>query len=412
MPFIVYHPAANLTMANPFHEPDCHFPLGRHPKIVIGHPCMGRGGSEACVMWLIEALKRDYEVTVVTTGGWNLAALNAYYGTRVGEDEVKVRIAPVPWLARKQSAAALRGACYQRFARQIAGEYDVRISADNPTDWGLPAIHFIADFSWHREIREQVDPPSPGFIYRDSILRKAYLGIANAYARPSGRDVLRDDVVIANSRWTANLLKQICGVDCAAVVYPSVWTEFPDVAWEKKEEAFVMIGRIAPEKKVEEAIAILEAVRQGGHAIRLHICGHIGDDIYGRRIAQLCQKRSDWIIPEGQVSGTKKAQILAGCRFGIQARGAEPFGISVAEMVKAGAIVFAPNDGGQAEIIEDPDLLFTSVDEAVGKVLAVLSCQSKQDALRAHLAQRSQIFSAGKFMESSVPAIASLKSFV
>jgi len=51
-------------------------------------------------MWLIEALKRDYEVTVVTTGGWNLAALNAYYGTRVGEDEVKVRIGPGPWLAR------------------------------------------------------------------------------------------------------------------------------------------------------------------------------------------------------------------------------------------------------------------------------------------------------------------------
>jgi len=90
-------------------------------------------------------------------------------------------------------------------------------AADNPTDWGLPAIHFIADFSWHREIREQVDPPSPGFIYRDSILRKAYLGIANAYARPSGRDVLRDDVVIANSRWTANLSSRFVAWDCAAV---------------------------------------------------------------------------------------------------------------------------------------------------------------------------------------------------
>ena len=125
-------------------------------------------------MWLIEALKRDFDVTVVTTGGWDLAALNAYYGTQVREDEVKVRIAPVPWLVRNLSAAALRGACYQRFARQIAGEYDVRISAYNPTDWGLPAVHFIADFSWHRELRERLDPPTPGFIYRDTLMRKAY----------------------------------------------------------------------------------------------------------------------------------------------------------------------------------------------------------------------------------------------
>ncbi len=111
---------------------------------------MGRGGSESNVMWLIEALKRDCDVTVVTTGGWDLAALNKFYGTQVREDEVKVRIAPVPILARNMTAVALRGSCYQRFALQIADQYDVRISAYNATDWGLPAVHFIADFCWHR----------------------------------------------------------------------------------------------------------------------------------------------------------------------------------------------------------------------------------------------------------------------
>jgi glycosyltransferase involved in cell wall biosynthesis len=368
-------------------------------KVVIGHPRLGYGGSESTVMWLIEALKRDCDVTVMTTGGWDLTALNGYYGTRVREDEVKVRIAPVPWLVRSLSAAALRGACFQCFARQIAAEYDVRISAYNPTDWGLPAIHFIADFSWHREIRERLDPPSPGFIYRDSILRRAYLRIAAAYARPSGRDVLRDDLVIANSRWAAAQVKQFCGVDCAAVVYPSVWTEFPDVPWEEKEQAFAMIGRIAPEKQVERAITILEAVRQRGHAIRFHLCGHIENDLYGRRIAQLCQERADWIVPEGRVSGTRKARILAHCRYGIQTRGAEPFGISVAEMVKAGAIVFAPNDGGQEEILRHPDLLFSNAGEAVEKILAVLEKPSLQSDMRTHLKDRAQLFSAQTFVQ-------------
>jgi glycosyltransferase involved in cell wall biosynthesis len=358
-------------------------------------------------MWLIEALKRDFEVTVVTTGGWDLPALNSYYGTRVKEDEVKVRIAPVPFPVQRLSAAALRGTCYQRFARKIAGEYDVRISAYNPTDWGLPAVHFIADFSWHRGIRDRLDPPSPGFIYRESLLRWAYLKIAAAYGRPSGRDVLRDDIVIANSEWSATLLKQYCDVDCTAVVYPSVWTEFPSVPWEEKEQAFVMIGRIAPEKRIERAIAVLDAVRERGHAIRLHLCGQIEDDLYGQRIAQLCRERADWIAVEGRVTGAKKAQILTHCRFGIQTRAAEPFGISIAEMVKAGAIVFAPNDGGQTEVLDYPDLLFVGVEDAVNKICAVLSSSDEQGALRAHLARRTEMFSAAKFMEASSAIIAS-----
>jgi len=372
--------------------------LKRRQKVVIGHPLIGRGGSEARVMWLIEALKQDFDVTVMTTGGWDLPALNSYYGTQVGPDEVKVRIAPVPFLLHSLNVAALRGACFQRFARRIAREYDIRISAYNTTDWGLPALHFIADFSWHREIREQFHPPSPGFIYRDTMARRAYLKIAAAYGRASGRDVLRDDLVIANSHWTAKVVRQYCGVDCNAVVYPPVSAEFPDVPWNDKGQAFVMIGRIAPEKQVERAIEILEGVRNRGHAVQLHLCGSIKNDPYGRHIAKLCRERSNWIILEGQVSGAKKAQILSHSRFGIQTSGAEGFGISVAEMVKAGAIVFTSDVGGQNEVIDNPDLLFSGVNDAVDKVCAALSNSEKQRALRAHLALRSGMFSAGRFM--------------
>ena len=264
-------------------------------KVVIGHPRIGYGGSESTMMWLIEALKREFDVTVMTTGGWDLPALNSYYGTHVRQDEVKVRIAPVPFLARSLPAAALRGACFQSFARQIAKEYDIRISAYNPTDWGLLAIHFIADFSWNPEIRKQFDPPSPGFIYRESMFRWFYLTIAAAYGRPSGQDVLRDDVLIANSKWTAALIQRQCGVECAEVVYPPVGNEFSSVPWEVKKQSFVMIGRIAPEKRIERAIEILERVRQRGHSVQLHLCGQIESDPYGRQIAHLCQERGDWV---------------------------------------------------------------------------------------------------------------------
>lgn len=374
---------------------------GRRPRVVVGHPFFARGGSEACAMWLCEALKQDCDLTVVTTGGWDLSALNEYYGTSIKPSEVRLRIAPLPPLPRGVFAAALRGNFYQRCARRVASEYDIRISAYNLTDWGLPAIHFVADFSWHRELRDRLDSPAPGIIYRDTILRQSYLHLAKACGSPSGRDFLRDDAVIANSQWSADLLEKTCGAKCMAVVYPPVWMNFPEVDWKEKEEAFAMIGRIAPEKRIEEAIGILEGVRASGHGVRLHLCGEIGGDPYSRRIAQLCEERKAWIVLEGRVSGDRKARILSHCRYGIQTRGAEPFGISVAEMVKAGAIVFAPANGGQAEILESSDLLFTDQADAVSKIQAVLRTPAKQEQLAKHLACRAASFDARTFIRQA-----------
>lgn len=370
-------------------------------KVVLGHPFIGRGGSEAVVMWLIEALKHNHEVTVLTTGGWNLAELNAYYGTQVKASEVRVRIAPVPWPVRNYSAAALRGAFFQRGARRVAHEYDIRISAYSPIDWGMPAIHFIADFSWHRELREKFDPPTPGYIYRDTVLRRAYLGLAAACVPRSRRNVLRDDKVIANSRWTADQIQQACGVECAGVIYPPVWTEFPSVPWQEKEDAFVMIGRIAAEKRIEEAISILETVRARGYKVRLHLCGEISEDQYGNSIAQLCRERAAWIVMEGRVSGERKNCILTHCRYGIQMRSAEPFGISVAEMVKAGAIVFTPSNGGQTEILAQSDLLFAGNDDALAKICAVMANAHLQADIRKHLSCQALEFTSTAFIRDT-----------
>jgi glycosyltransferase involved in cell wall biosynthesis len=393
---------ANPILASKATRIDCGIPRAERPrpKVVIGHPMLGRGGSESVVMWLIESLKNDCDVTVATTGGWDRSSLNEFYGTQVEENEIGVRTAALPWPLQSRSVAALRGAVYQRLARRIAAEYDVRISAYNLTDWGLPAIHFLADFSWNKEIRDRIDPPSPGFVYKDSLLRKAYLGLASAIESPSGRDPLVQDQLIANSQWTAKTALQHCNVECAATIYPPVSSEFSHVSWENKEDSFVMIGRIAPEKQIEKAISILRSVRDRGNSIKLHLCGEIGNDLYGRRIAELCRNHSDWIIQEGRVTGDRKAAILAQCRYGIHARSAEPFGISVAEMVKAGAIVFAPHEGGQSEILHDPNLLFNDQADAVEKICRVLENPSHQSAISSNLRDRAQSFSTSSFISS------------
>ena len=116
----------------------------RRLSVAIVHPQMGRGGSEALVMWGAEALKRDFDVSIVTTNAIDLTALNSFYGTAVREGEVKVRQLPIPrMLSGIRSGAAIRGALFQSAIRQVACEYDVLISAYNLCDCGVPAIHLL-----------------------------------------------------------------------------------------------------------------------------------------------------------------------------------------------------------------------------------------------------------------------------
>jgi hypothetical protein len=70
-------------------------------------------------------------------------------------------------------------------------------------------------------------------------------------------------------------------------------------------------------------------------------------------------------------------------------------------MVKAGAIVFATNDGGQAEILDVPDLLFADEAEAVEKVQTILERPELQTSMRTHLANRAEVFSAQRFMRGA-----------
>ena len=373
--------------------------LSQRPRAAIGHPYLGRGGSETKVMWLIEALKDRWDVDLITTGGWNLDELNRAYGTAVEDGDVRVRIAPGARLLGRCPAAALRAGLFQRFCRTIAAEYDLRLSAYNGLDWGLPAIHFIADFSWDREVRERFDPPSPGLIYRDSLLRRAYLSLGRALARPSGRDLYRDDTVVANSEWTAGLMESRCGRR-PPVIYPPVPGELPTVPWERKEPAFVCLGRIDPEKRVERVVAILGRVRERHPELKLHVIGGLPETPYARGMRDLFRSNASWVVHEGAVYGAAKTGLLGRFRYGLHACGREAFGIAVAELAKAGAVVFAPAEGGQAEILGDEALLYRDEDEAVAKILRVLESESEQARLRALLAERVGRFTAAAFVKA------------
>ena len=288
---------------------------------------------------------------------------------------------------------------FQRFCRSVAKDFDILMSAYGPLDFGQPAIHFIADFSWSDRIRERLHPYPPGIIYRDGVLRRVYLALANMLCRSSGRDLFAgEDEIVAVSPWVSRVMEEEFDIRCRVLESP-----VPDLAGldvdPVRRRKFVCLGRIAPEKRIERVIEIVRRVRALGHDVMLHIIGECVNPSYGESIDALCKENSKWVVREGQLCGTDKAQMLKSSYFGIHACEGDAFPGAVIDMMKAGCMPWVHNSGGQPEIVDNAMLVYSDVEEAVSKIDTVLCDDDLCARLQVHVEERGKCFSVVNFKE-------------
>lgn len=364
-------------------------------KIGIVHPKLGRGGSEAVALWTLTALKDDYDVTLITSGKVDISFLNEYYGTNLDLKEFSLIQVPLPFgLGNTKKFAAIRGGLIQRYCQGIALNFDLMISSYNPCDFKTKGIQFATDI---QELSAIISLKGwKRWWYDNTLLREAYLKVYD-WVSSGDREGWKKNLTLAISKWTAKLMRQKYGVE-SQVIYPPVVSKFPPFPYEKRENGFVCVGRIVPEKRIDKIIEVLGKVRQRGHNIHLHIIGGIEDNHYGKFLKNLSQKHQEWIFFEGCLNEKGKKEFIIRHRFGISARKNEPFGIAVAEMVKAGCIVFVVDGGGQVEIVDHIQLIYKDDKDAVEKIEQVLKSNTTQIELREHLATQSQKFSIERFM--------------
>jgi glycosyltransferase involved in cell wall biosynthesis len=368
------------------------------PRIAIIHPQLREGGgSEARALRAAEALEGDHDITLVTMGSPDLEKLNRYYGTHFCGDRIRIVSFPIPAFARSRFAA-LRSTRAARYCRENASRFDLMISTYSIMDFGVKGIQFIADFSFDDVLRER-DRNDPRTLVRalrrSRIIRGPYLSLARALSRAS-RDGWKRNLTIANSDWTVRTLREAFGIETRRI-YPPVVDVPRGVPWDEREPGFVYLGRISPEKDIESIIGILKAIRERGSDIHLHIVGDSSDPGYMKRIRALCLQNAAWVFLEGKMVGEDKAAFVGRHRFGISACWNEAFGIAVAEMVKAGCLVWVPEGGGQTEIVGRPELIYFGREDAVGKIGRVLRDENLQAALSEHLEDRKEMFSVDRF---------------
>jgi glycosyltransferase involved in cell wall biosynthesis len=195
-------------------------------------------------------------------------------------------------------------------------------------------------------------------------------------------------------------LEREFGLITRRVQFPPVAGTFPVVTWDERENGFVCIGRVVPEKRMDAVIGILHQVRQQGLDIHLHILGGLDDSPFSKKVQALASRHRDWVFPEGRMAGKAKCELMARHKFGINGCEREAFGIAVAELVKAGCLTFVPNGGGQTEIVDHPSLTFENDDDAIHKIVSALENTTLQAALVGHLRERSHFLSTECFQDT------------
>lgn len=374
-------------------------------KIGVFHPLHAWGGGEAVAFWTLEALKNDdYQIDLMTfSDDIDFERIDEYYGTSLKDSAIKIISLPKPFYLRpfysRKRGMLILHHYGLRCLKRLQHLYDLVICTYNEMDCdklGIQYIHFPSLAEFELRARNLWNPPDLWY-YQNPLFRRCYHAIARKLSKFSV-EKMQKHVTLTNSFWTRNVIKQIYNID-ARVVYPPVVGDFPDMSWEKRENGFLAIGRIAPEKRLENVIAILSLVRKAGYAVHLHIVGPFTHPEYAKKILTLAKESGSWVKIEGKVSRQELAELLMRHKYGIHGMENEHFGIAVAEMVKAGMIVFVPNSGGAAEIVNHSMLTYDTLDFAAQKIVQVLSDSALQMTLREHLATRKKLFSCDRFIQ-------------
>jgi glycosyltransferase involved in cell wall biosynthesis len=386
------------------HRRQCAARLARLMRALVLHPSLkSPGGSSCLTAWALQALRDDFDVTLLSWTGADVDDLNAAYGTNLRAGDFAIALP-----ARGQRAAfaalplrlgLLRSGLLQRYARKLdaARRFDLIISTDDVIDVRRHAIQYV-HYPW-------TFYPRPGDIYEwyhVAPVMRLYRAAIDRFCELSTQRMAAN-TTLTNSAWTARRIKQWYGTD-ARVIHPPVAVAREILPWEGRNDTFATIGRIAPVKQLIETIDIIEQVRGRGHEVSLLICGQHDDKRYEERLRAAASTRP-WV--ELLLDAPRDAMLdrVAACRYGIHAMPQEHFGIALAEMVRLGLVSFAHCDGGTAEILDgDQRLLFDSPEQAVAKICNVLGSPQDVATIRSRLANQASKFSAESFMAEFVEA--------
>jgi glycosyltransferase involved in cell wall biosynthesis len=159
----------------------------------------------------------------------------------------------------------------------------------------------------------------------------------------------------------------------------------------------ICLGRISPQKRITEIIDVVEQARVlSKKDIKLTVAGPCGKGEYAAKIRQIAKART-WITLVDGVFGKAKDALLRSGSFAVHARRDEEFGIAVAEYLKAGLIPLVPDEGGSREVVDRPELSYSTNKDAAAKLARLVLDSAFAETMRSHCQSRALEFSRDKY---------------
>jgi glycosyltransferase involved in cell wall biosynthesis len=365
-------------------------------RVLFAQPSMQPpGGGNGVAAWMLQALQDRFDVTLLTFEQFDPDPINRFYGTQLDPRRIAIRRAApglAPLICRMPvPLGMLRTSLMIHAIRRIRAPYDLVVSANNEADFETPGIQYI-----HYPWRLMPRPVADLRWYHVKPALMAYYALCDRLARMT-RAGVTSNLSLVNSDWTGRLMVRWYGDVPTRTLYPPVAGDFPAVPWEARSDGFVCIGRIAPEKNLDRVFDIVSAVRRHLPDAHLHLIGTDGGSAYSRRILRRAENERAWVTYHRDVRRSELVDIVSRQRYGIHGMTDEHFGMGIAEMVRAGCIVWVPDDGGQVEIVGDERLTYGRDEDGIAKIVPVVTDPVQQARLRAHLATRGQQFSSARF---------------
>jgi glycosyltransferase involved in cell wall biosynthesis len=373
----------------------------RREILIVHQDWRPPGGANAVASWVLEALKADYSLTLLTWESVPTEDINRFFGTSLRPADFKV-IRPNRWLRilfkLDPGPGSLQpGAYLMRLCHRIRRRYDLVMSASvEEMDLGGPGLLYI-----HYPELSRFWPK-----YRDcggKPLGEQLRYLARGETRPwmvladYSLERLKQNVLLTNSDWTGSLVEKLYGVKTKTLYPPVPAAGVDEVAWDRRANGFVAASRFNPRKRMDWIVSTLAEVRGFQSDLVLHLVGskeEVGEGPkHYRELRRLAEANSAWVRLHENLPRRELSQLIAGTRYGIHAQIDEHFGIAPAEILMSGGIPFVHASGGQVEITgRDPRLCFTTQAEAVQKILAVMGDGGAQATILADLAPRRRMF--------------------
>src|ERR687892_235929 len=204
-------------------------------------------------------------------------------------------------------------------------------------------------------------------------------------------NLMRNSKVITNSEFSRRAIVNAFGLDNIYILSPPIDIEtFRNVELmangdDERNDIILVISRIAPHKKIENAIKLAKILKDNNIGKEMKIVGNLYYyffDYYSElKQMVLDLGLTDYITFEINASLDKLLSIIRESRIYFHPMVGEHFGMAVLEAMAAGLIPVVPNEGGLTEFVPQ-EYQFNTIEQAAEIIIHVFNYLPKTERIK------------------------------